>query len=1041
VPAPATPHLRRVDAVAVARRGLEAGMLRVVAPAGYGKTGLIADTIRAERAVAWVSAAAGPPRSAPIAALARALGVPVAAAGGGRAGADARADALCRAMERRGAEGAILVVDDAHRLTSAGLTEVTALAARSAGTARLVVAGRHDLPESLSAARPDAVCVGPEVLALSADECAALMGMLGREPTIEEATQRAHETEGWVAGVVLGERPGADPLAYLLREAVDPLPPDAAAALTELAVVDRFTPALAATLTGREDAADLIGLARARGGFLVPSAREGPPWLRHHRQMRAALARRVADAPPAQVAALHRRAAGAWESLGRPEAAARHHLASGDLEGAIEALEPLARAEPRRAPVRDLLRTVPPRAWSDAPGRVLAMASYLFYRADYLRAFEAMERGAFELADAGDLRRASVVLVRLLRAAPLAGGLYERTVEAARELLPRVGSDPGPTAAALTMLGLILGEAGDHTGAEAELLRAEEILGDDPLIGARTSATRAFAVDFPQGRVNRALALLDDALPALEAHAERDDLNYLLYALAFRAIILADLGAYEEALSAVARFERAAEAEGLARLGRPVARILRLSPLAGLRRWDELGADVARGAPAGRRFGGALRSYRLAVARAQLAAAQGDHARLVAAVDDATRLLADHGLPHDAAMAFADLAAAALDADDRGRARDLAARAGEEAERVGAPRAAVRAAIAMARAEGPGEAGDRALDQALRRSADGSMDGLWASREREAAAELLPRALVDGLGPAGTAARLALIAGGEVEAACLATGRMIGATTAGAGVGDDSRAGADGRIHMVTLGHFAVQRDGLTIDEGEFGRRKARSVLAILLCMRRAVHREELVELLWPELPPRRGLAALHSTVHVLRRTLDPRPSADGTSVVHSDGIGYRVVLGPAVTWDADLFMAAARRAHAAGPEERTDALLRAESLYAGSLLPEWPFAAWTRALRAEIEETHRVVIEALAREFGRVGRHGEAIGRYRLLLALEPEREGWHRGLMEQYAAAGERALALRQYQACRAVLLDGLGVEPSRATRELHTRILREG
>jgi DNA-binding SARP family transcriptional activator len=97
--------------------------------------------------------------------------------------------------------------------------------------------------------------------------------------------------------------------------------------------------------------------------------------------------------------------------------------------------------------------------------------------------------------------------------------------------------------------------------------------------------------------------------------------------------------------------------------------------------------------------------------------------------------------------------------------------------------------------------------------------------------------------------------------------------------------------------------------------------------------------------------------------------------------------------------------------------------------------------LRAEIEETHRVVIEALAREFGRVGRHGEAIGRYRLLLALEPEREGWHRGLMEQYAAAGERALALRQYQACRAVLLDGLGVEPSRATRELHTRILREG
>jgi DNA-binding SARP family transcriptional activator len=147
------------------------------------------------------------------------------------------------------------------------------------------------------------------------------------------------------------------------------------------------------------------------------------------------------------------------------------------------------------------------------------------------------------------------------------------------------------------------------------------------------------------------------------------------------------------------------------------------------------------------------------------------------------------------------------------------------------------------------------------------------------------------------------------------------------------------------------------------------------------------------------------------------------------------------VTWDVDLFLEAARRARAAAPDERIDTLLSAESLYSGPLLPEWAFAPWTTALRTEVEETHRAVVEALAREFGREGRYGDAIGRYRLLLALEPEREGWHRGLMEQYAAAGERALALRQYQECRAILVDDLGVEPSRATRDLHTRILREG
>jgi DNA-binding SARP family transcriptional activator len=74
-------------------------------------------------------------------------------------------------------------------------------------------------------------------------------------------------------------------------------------------------------------------------------------------------------------------------------------------------------------------------------------------------------------------------------------------------------------------------------------------------------------------------------------------------------------------------------------------------------------------------------------------------------------------------------------------------------------------------------------------------------------------------------------------------------------------------------------------------------------------------------------------------------------------------------------------------------------------------------------------------------GRADEAISRYRLLLAMEPEREGWHRALMRVYAGAGERGLALRQFEACRRALREGLGVEPSRETRDLHAELLRDG
>jgi DNA-binding SARP family transcriptional activator len=202
------------------------------------------------------------------------------------------------------------------------------------------------------------------------------------------------------------------------------------------------------------------------------------------------------------------------------------------------------------------------------------------------------------------------------------------------------------------------------------------------------------------------------------------------------------------------------------------------------------------------------------------------------------------------------------------------------------------------------------------------------------------------------------------------------------------------------------------------------------------------VAALWPDLPERRGIAALHSTLYALRRVLEPHLSArDASALVVSEGPTYRLVLGELAGWDAEEFLRAAAAGLSAPPEDALARLRDAEARYAGPLLPEWTFAPWTQPFRTELEETHRAVLVAVAERMAEGGRAGEAISRYRLLLALEPEREGWHRALMRIYADAGERALALRQFHACRTLLRERLGVEPSRETRELHTRILREG
>jgi class 3 adenylate cyclase len=85
-------------------------------------------------------------------------------------------------------------------------------------------------------------------------------------------------------------------------------------------------------------------------------------------------------------------------------------------------------------------------------------------------------------------------------------------------------------------------------------------------------------------------------------------------------------------------------------------------------------------------------------------------------------------------------------------------------------------------------------------------------------------------------------------------------------------------------------------------------------------------------------------------------------------------------------------------------------------------------------------VAEALASALVETGEHEAAIARLRRLVALEPESERWHRLLMRAYAAAGERALALRQYHACRTILRREQGVEPGAETRALYRDLLMD-
>ena len=213
--------------------------------------------------------------------------------------------------------------------------------------------------------------------------------------------------------------------------------------------------------------------------------------------------------------------------------------------------------------------------------------------------------------------------------------------------------------------------------------------------------------------------------------------------------------------------------------------------------------------------------------------------------------------------------------------------------------------------------------------------------------------------------------------------------------------------------------------------RKAALLLAFLaLSPGRAQAREKLIGLLWGS----RGEAQARSS---LRHALSALRKALGAAAIVAERDA--VLLAPdAVTSDVGQFE---RLVAEATPE----ALARAATLYRGDLLEgtsvaEPAFQEWLSFEQARLRELARRALAKLLDHQAASGASAEAIEIGRRLLAFDSLQEDVHRALMRLYAADGQRGLALEQYQACRRLLAEDLGLRPDQETENLLREIRRQ-
>ena len=351
--------------------GLARGLVLVCAPAGFGKTALLADWVRQGRwPGAWLSldrgdndparfwrhviAALDRMRPGTAEQLAPLLGPPPPPTFEGLV------TALINEVAGQPGAGELLLVLDDYHLIDAQLVHASLgfLLEHRPTALRLVLASRADPPLGLARlrGRGQLAELRAAELRFTIEEAAALLRQAVR-PALPEAAVAALtvRTEGWVAGLQLASlslRQQSDVagfvaafsgshryvLDYLAEEVLERQPDEVRSFLLETSVLERLSGALCDAVTGRAGSQAMLEQVERAGLFLVPLD-EVRGWWRYHQLFADLLRARLLEQQPGQAAQLHRNAAAWCEEHGLADDAVHHAVAAGEMIWAARLIE------------------------------------------------------------------------------------------------------------------------------------------------------------------------------------------------------------------------------------------------------------------------------------------------------------------------------------------------------------------------------------------------------------------------------------------------------------------------------------------------------------------------------------------------------------------------------------------------------------------------------------------------------------------------------------------------------------------------------
>src|SRR5215218_9340996 len=361
-PAPRPGLVPRAGLQSLLQASLQAKLCLVGAPAGFGKTTLLAHwrAVAGGGRVAWVSLEEGdndPTRfwSYLVAALRTVEPGVGAVAQGALRGPSVELERVVvpsLVNDLSAVSGPlVLVLDDYHVVTDATCHQTLGLFLdQLPADVHVVLSTRLDppLPLARMRARGELTELRAAELQFTDEEASELLnGSMGLTLAAEDVARLAERTEGWAAGLVLaglslrgrpdpsgfiasfsgGDRHVAD---YLVAEALERQPPELSSFLLRTSVLERLSGPLCDAVLETQGSAKLLGELEASNLFVVPLD-DRRQWYRYHQLFADLLYLQLGAREPGLVPVLHRRAAAWHQAAGEVDEAIGHASAAGDL--------------------------------------------------------------------------------------------------------------------------------------------------------------------------------------------------------------------------------------------------------------------------------------------------------------------------------------------------------------------------------------------------------------------------------------------------------------------------------------------------------------------------------------------------------------------------------------------------------------------------------------------------------------------------------------------------------------------------------------